>query len=112
VVPAPAPDAATVGYQHGPLEPSEHTTVVLELGGTTTVVDFSGGAGLLLLMHADNPTSMHSEANTIFIMNFPLRTRVTNTGQPGHFDHLGLRCLSSVYGTGGQCHPTYHGLRE
>ena len=47
-------------------------TVVSELGGTTTVVDFSGGAGLLLLMHADIPSSMHTEANTIFIM-FPLR---------------------------------------
>lgn len=31
--------------------PSWHTTVVPELGGTTTVVDFSGG-GLLLLMQA------------------------------------------------------------
>jgi hypothetical protein len=60
------------------LEPSEHTTVVPELGGTTTVVDFSGGAGLLLLIQADSPISMHSEANAIFIMNFPLgQTRRT-----------------------------------
>jgi hypothetical protein len=45
---------------------------VPELGGTTTVVDFSGGAGLLLLIQADRPTSMHSEANTIFMIDIPL----------------------------------------
>ena len=39
-----------------------------ELGGTTTVVLFSGGAGLLLLMHADSPTSMQSEANRVFMI--------------------------------------------
>ena len=46
--------------------------MVPELGGTTTVVDFSGGGGLLLLIQADSPTSMHSEASTIFMMDFPL----------------------------------------
>jgi hypothetical protein len=37
----------------GGLEPSEHTTVVVEFWGTTTVV-FAGAGGLLLLMQPDS----------------------------------------------------------
>jgi hypothetical protein len=53
------------------VEPSGHTTVVPELGGTTTVVDFCGGGGLLLLIQADRPTSIQTEARTIFIVAIP-----------------------------------------
>jgi hypothetical protein len=55
-------------YLHGPLVPSEQTTE--EPAGTTTVV-LSGGGGLLLLMQPDSATSMHTEANTIFIYVSP-----------------------------------------
>jgi hypothetical protein len=88
-------------YRQGGLEPSWHTTVVPELGGTTTVVFFCGGGALLLLMHAERLTSMHSEANTIFMIVFPVGWLRC------HFDDLRVACLSSTHGTDGQCHPTF-----
>jgi hypothetical protein len=88
-------------YRQGGLEPSWHTTVVPELGGTTTVVFFCGGGALLLLMHAERLTSMHSEANTIFMILLPVGWL------RGHFDGLRVACLSSTPGTDGQCHPTF-----
>jgi hypothetical protein len=67
-------------------------------------VDFSGGAGLLLLMQADKPISMHSEANTIFIM-FPLRG--SDVEHEAHSEGPERPCLSSQRGTGSQSHPTF-----
>lgn len=57
--------------------------MVPELGGTTTVVDFCGGGGLLLLIQADRPTSIQTEARTIFIVAIPSGMYVTD-GEYGH----------------------------
>jgi hypothetical protein len=48
------------------LLPSWQITVVPELGGTTTVVDFAGG-GLLLLMQADSRGTTHKAASSAFM---------------------------------------------
>jgi hypothetical protein len=61
--------------------------VVPELGGTTTVVVFCGGFGLLLLMHPDNKASMQSEAKTIFMVRSSW-VRLTNVESGIIFDHL------------------------
>jgi hypothetical protein len=52
----------------GGLVPSWHTTVVVEFGGTTTVV-LAGGLGLLLLMQPHSIAEAITSADRIFIVS-------------------------------------------
>ena len=61
--------------------PSEQITVVVEFGGTITVVLFCGAGGLLLLMHPDSAASTTSEASMVFMLN-PLTSRQVFATEP------------------------------
>jgi hypothetical protein len=56
----------------GGLLPSWQTTVVPLLGGTTTVVSFAGGDGLLLLMHPESTGTATSKATINFMFDSSL----------------------------------------
>jgi len=57
-------------YRQGGCVPSEHTTVVVEFCGTTTVV-LAGAGGLLLLMQPESSIGMATIKLASIFMAFP-----------------------------------------
>ena len=109
IVPVTVCPCEAAGYSHGGLAPFEQTTV--EPGGTTIVVLFEGGRGLLLLKLRKPPRasgiSMKIRRLTRMgsILNMTTNSRSFGSSRPGsentqattalHFKNIRTRCVAN-----------------